>query len=31
MKFKEIIIKCINNAWVLRFDIWSPWNELLII
>ena len=25
------IIKCINNSWILRFDIWSPWNELLFI
>ena len=23
------IIKCINNSWILRFDIWSPWNDLL--
>ena len=25
------IIKCINNSWILRFDIWSPWNDLLFI
>ena len=25
------IIKCIINAWILRFDIWSPWNDLLFI
>ena len=25
------IIKCINNSWILRFDIWSPWNDLLYI
>ena len=24
------IIKCINNSWILRFDIWSPWNDLLL-
>ena len=23
------IVKCINNSRVLRFDIWSPWNEQL--
>ena len=28
---ENTIIKCINNSWVLRFDIWSPWNELLFI
>ena len=25
-KCENTIIKCINNSWVLRFDIWSPWN-----
>ena len=25
------IIKCINNSWILRFDIWSPWNDLLFM
>ena len=25
------IIKCINNSRILRFDIWSPWNDLLFI
>ena len=24
------IIKCITNSWILRFDIWSPWNDLLL-
>ena len=28
---ENTIIKCFNNSWVLRFDIWSPWNELLFI
>ena len=28
---ENTIIKCINNSWVLTFDIWSPWNELLFI
>ena len=28
---ENTIIKCINNSWVLRFDIWSPWNKLLFI
>ena len=28
---ENAIIKCINNSWVLRFDIWSPWNELLFM
>ena len=25
------IMKCITNSWILRFDIWSPWNDLLFI
>ena len=25
---ENTIIKCINKSRVLRFDIWSPWNEL---
>ena len=25
------IIKCISNSWILKFDIWSPWNDLLFI
>ena len=25
------IITCINNSWILRFDILSPWNDLLYI
>ena len=29
--YENTIIKCINNSWVLRFDIWSPWNELIFI
>ena len=28
---ENTIIKCINNSWVFRFDIWSPWNESLFI
>ena len=28
---ENTIIKCINNTWVLRFDIWSQWNELICI
>ena len=24
-------IKCVNNFWILRFDNWSPWNDLLYI
>ena len=28
---KNTIIKCTNNSWVLRFDMWSSWNELLFI
>ena len=28
---ENTIIKCINNSWVLRFDIWIPWNELFFI
>ena len=28
---ENTIIKCTNNSWVLRFDSWSPWNELLFI
>ena len=28
---ENTIIKCINNSWVLRFDIWSPLNELIFI
>ena len=22
------IIKCINNSWILKSDIWSLWNDL---
>ena len=25
------IIKCINNSWILRVDIWRSWNDLLFI
>ena len=25
------IIKCISNSWILGFDVWSPWNDLLFI
>ena len=25
------IIKCISNSWILKFDILSPWNDLLFI
>ena len=25
------ILKCINNSWILRFNIWSIWNDLLYI
>ena len=28
---ENTIMKCINNSLGLRFDIWSPWNELLFI
>ena len=27
--FDNSIMKCINNSWILKFDICSVWNELL--
>ena len=24
------IIKCINNSWIIRFDIWNQWNKFIL-
>ena len=29
--WENTIIQCIHNSWVLRIDIWSLWNELLLL
>ena len=26
---KNLIIRCIDNSWKIKFDIWNPWIKLL--